>query len=268
MSLLDAEGSDSLLDKWIGLVIKNRVIELDFDVPPCRNVRMYTLSQIVFSATSLTILKLGGCKLEHPADTIRISISSYQLKVLKVLFCSNLRAIDVDSPNLLLFNYSNESIPTISMNALCSWKVSLNKIDANGNAADTLWFLRLKEFLGLSNQIKDLALYVEWDDDLLGLYEFRNSSTSLPCEVGNLSLRLIGGSFSSRLAWLDGLFRLYYSKNVVVKLMKEADIKFMEINILFSRRGRYQAVVQGSRLDVFLYRRRPVLDQSSNSSGK
>ncbi|KAK0588423.1 hypothetical protein LWI29_000745 [Acer saccharum] len=296
MSLLDVEGSYSLLDKWIGLVIKNEVRELDFDVPPGKDVKMYTLPQIVFFAKSLTILKLGGCKLEDPSDTIsfhslesltlrdvhinedmlhkltigcplledlflfncwgfrridvynpcklkiikieedshetvqsvkivlpslqgfrlksrrpksctidligcpnlndltlifvnltdqelyclisnfpllenlclgfcdllnRVSISSYQLKFLRVQACRNLRSIDVDSPNLLLFNYFNDSIPTISMNALCPWKVTLERINPD---ADTLWFLKLKEFLGFTNQIKDLELYVDWDE--------------------------------------------------------------------------------------------------------
>ncbi|KAK2650179.1 hypothetical protein Ddye_017668 [Dipteronia dyeriana] len=360
-SLLDVEQSSSLLDKWIGLVIKNGVKELDFDVPPGRDEWMYNLPQIVFLAKSLTILKLGGCKLEHPSETIRfhslesltltdvhinedmlqkltigcpllqhlvlsncrgftridiykayklkiieiqeyshatiqsvkidlpslkvfrlglrpsksctidlvgcpnlndltlsavnlmdqefhclisnfpflenlclgyclllnkVSISNYQLKILRVSSCRNLKAIDVDSPNLVLFHYINDSIPTISMNAQCQWKVCLEMINAD---ADTLWFLKLKEFLGFANQIKDLELYVDWDEDSLGLNEFRNSLTSLPCEVGNLSLRLTGGSFSNRLAWLDGLFRLYYSRNFVVTVMNEADIKFIEL---------------------------------------
>ncbi|KAK3194697.1 hypothetical protein Dsin_026007 [Dipteronia sinensis] len=359
--LLEAEQSSFFLDKWIGLVIKNGVKELDLDVPPGHVEWMYTLPEIVFLAKSLTILKLGGCKLEHPSGTIRfhslesltlrdvhinedmlqkltigcpllqdlflfdcwgfrridvykacklkiieieehshdtiqsvkidlpslqgfrlrlkrpklctidlvgcpnlndlslvcvnlmdqefhclisnfpflenlslsyclllnrVSISNYQLKILRVSDCRNLKAIDVDSPNLVLFRYSNDSIPTISMNALSTWKVCLEKINAD---AHTLWFLKIKEFLGFANQIKDLELYVEWDEDSVGLNEFKNGLTSLPCEVGNLCLHLTRGSFSSRLAWLDGFFRLYYSRNFVVAVMNEADIKFIEL---------------------------------------
>ena len=47
------------------------------------------------------------------------------------------------------------------MNALCQWKVTLEKINVD---ADTLWFLKLKEFLGFANQIKDLKLDVDWDE--------------------------------------------------------------------------------------------------------
>ncbi|KAK4848030.1 hypothetical protein QYF36_008374 [Acer negundo] len=47
------------------------------------------------------------------------------------------------------------------MNALCPWKVSLGEINAD---ADTLWFLKIKEFLGFANQIKELELYVSWDE--------------------------------------------------------------------------------------------------------
>ncbi|KAK0590934.1 hypothetical protein LWI29_033386 [Acer saccharum] len=364
--LLDVEGASSLLDKWIGLTVKNHVKELDFDVPPRENV-MYTLPQIIFLAESVTVLKLAGCKLEQPCNSLRfrslkslilkevhlieemlhklstecpsledlllfecwgfsriyfsracklkiisieessqetlqsvkvivpslqgftlirfkrmgscsidltgcsnlnklslfqanlmdqdlhclisnfpllenlcfsgcdfpnrVSISSHGIKILKFWDCHNIKTIDVDTPNLVSFVYSNNSIPISSINVPCPWEISMEHVVAEN---DTLWFMKLKEFLGVSNQIKDMKLYVKWDDeDLRAIDEFRNSLTSVPSEVGELSLRLIRGPLSSRAAWLDRLFGHFYSRNLKVPVINEADAKFVEVMLKF-----------------------------------
>ncbi|TXG68963.1 hypothetical protein EZV62_003898 [Acer yangbiense] len=86
------DGSYSLIDNWIGLVVENEVKTLDLnlikhkasmlnsifldslDSPP-QTIELdlyvlYTLPQTIFSAKSLTTLKLCGCKLDHPSGTI------------------------------------------------------------------------------------------------------------------------------------------------------------------------------------------------------
>lgn len=70
VSFVDVEGLSSSLDKWIGLAVENDVKELDLSILTDQT-KLYTLPQIVFSARSLTSLKLGGCKLEQTSDSIR-----------------------------------------------------------------------------------------------------------------------------------------------------------------------------------------------------
>ncbi|KAK3219793.1 hypothetical protein Dsin_013763 [Dipteronia sinensis] len=79
ISLLDIKESSCVLDKWIGLATENGVKELDFDVRTLTD-SAYTLPGIIFSAKLLTTLKLAGCKLEQPSDTIRfLSLKSLTL---------------------------------------------------------------------------------------------------------------------------------------------------------------------------------------------
>ncbi|KAK0595964.1 hypothetical protein LWI29_011505 [Acer saccharum] len=72
IGLLDVEAS-SLLDKWIGLAVKNEVKELDLIVQTYKNA-MYTLPWIIFSAASLKALRLEGCKLEHIPEIISLGV--------------------------------------------------------------------------------------------------------------------------------------------------------------------------------------------------
>ena len=76
IGLLDVEAS-SLLDKWIGLAVKNEVQELDLNVQTDKNA-MYTLPWIIFSAASFNALKLEGCKLEQIPETILSQKSNFE----------------------------------------------------------------------------------------------------------------------------------------------------------------------------------------------
>ncbi|TXG67268.1 hypothetical protein EZV62_008543 [Acer yangbiense] len=79
IGLLDVKRWSSVLDRWLGLVVENRVKELNFEVQTSRQT-MYTLSQTIYFAKSITSLKLSGCKLELPCDEIRL----YALKSLSL----------------------------------------------------------------------------------------------------------------------------------------------------------------------------------------
>ncbi|KAL5824679.1 hypothetical protein ACOSQ3_020742 [Xanthoceras sorbifolium] len=59
------------LDVWIGFAVKNEVKELDFDVQTDIET-MYTLLPVIYSAKRVTNLKLCGCKLKLPSDTMRL----------------------------------------------------------------------------------------------------------------------------------------------------------------------------------------------------
>ncbi|MED6212899.1 hypothetical protein PIB30_087903 [Stylosanthes scabra] len=57
----------------------------------------------------LESLEILGCSMPE-----RIDISSAQLKVLKLTFCSNLKEVNIDAPNLLSFYYHGADKPVIS----------------------------------------------------------------------------------------------------------------------------------------------------------
>lgn len=85
----------------------------------------------------------------------RITISSNQLKKIRVSSCVNMKALNLDTPNLLSFTYEYSPIPTSCINALCPWQVKcLSKL-----MFDIHWCLKLREFLGVSNQIETLRIY-------------------------------------------------------------------------------------------------------------
>ncbi|KAI9186965.1 hypothetical protein LWI28_022806 [Acer negundo] len=79
IGLLNAKQLSSVLDRWLGLVVENRVKELDFEVQT-RRYSVYTLSQTIYFAKSITSLKVSGCKLELPCGDIRL----YALKSLSL----------------------------------------------------------------------------------------------------------------------------------------------------------------------------------------
>lgn len=53
----------------------------------------------------------------------RITISSDRLMHLEVYNCSGLNRINVDAPNLLSFDFEDNSIPIVSTNAPCPLNV-------------------------------------------------------------------------------------------------------------------------------------------------
>lgn len=83
----------------------------------------------------------------------RFKIISNRLKHLIFRYCWNLKAIEVDTPNLLSFIYKCYSIPIISMNAPCPWKVSCRRVILGKRC-----YSRLKQFLGASNRIESLTI--------------------------------------------------------------------------------------------------------------
>lgn len=83
----------------------------------------------------------------------RFKIISNRLKHLIFRNCWNLKAIEVDTPNLLSFIYKCDPIPIISMNAPCPWKVRCRRV-----ILDKRCYSRLKQFLGASNRIESLTI--------------------------------------------------------------------------------------------------------------
>ncbi|KAF3974096.1 hypothetical protein CMV_002551 [Castanea mollissima] len=72
----------ALVDKWIELAVENCVKVLEVSVR-MKNRMKYILPQIDFSANTITVLKLTGCKLEHPIN-LKNTINFYSLKELSL----------------------------------------------------------------------------------------------------------------------------------------------------------------------------------------
>lgn len=145
----------------------------------------------------------------------KVTISSNRLKELWIGQCANLKAIDVDTPNLRSFTYEHNPVPLSSINAPCRWRVVFVYGDV-----DALWYTNIKQFLRPSNKSCKLTINVESSEDPFDLYDFRKSSPALFCEVEHLTLctqRLP----SNYAALLDWIFSICYPKYLTVETKGE-----------------------------------------------
>ncbi|KAH7565228.1 hypothetical protein JRO89_XS09G0168400 [Xanthoceras sorbifolium] len=190
------------------------------DMDGCPNLKVLQLSNVAFTDQEfhrliskfplLEDLNVGNCDLLE-----RIAISSLLLKRLSIGLCFSLKEIDVDTPNLLSFCYDNYPIPVALINAPCPWKVGFVTQVWGTDTSDTRWYLNMKEFLGASNQIEYLSFYGHGNKNSFSFDEFRKSSPSPPCEVGNLYLQLEEPSLNYAV-FLDGVLGICYPKTLSV----------------------------------------------------
>ena len=116
----------------------------------------------------LETLEVSGCIMLE-----RVKISAQRLRMLTFDACEKLLELEIDSPNLSSFKYRNlENIfPMIfPKNASCPFELTFT-LD---NLVDTLWFLKLREVLVMSNQRKVLKLTVICEEvcPLMQIYLF------------------------------------------------------------------------------------------------
>ncbi|KAL5757862.1 hypothetical protein ACOSP7_020473 [Xanthoceras sorbifolium] len=166
-------------------------------------------------------LNINACDLLE-----QITISSNLLRDLHISHCFNLKEIDVDTPNLQSFSYVNHPILISSINAPCPWKVSFMNEVRQGNAVapDTQWYLNVRKFLGVSNEIEELAFCITSDMNSFSFDEFRKSSHSLPCEATNLYLQSHETiPPSTYAALLDGVLGICYPKHISLPRSHETD---------------------------------------------
>ncbi|XVF24981.1 hypothetical protein REPUB_Repub13aG0174100 [Reevesia pubescens] len=155
-----------------------------------------------------------------------VTISSQRLKHLEFMECVEIESIHIDTPNLLYFFFENsERIPNASINAPCSWEISFNPL----REVDTLWYLKLKKFLGTSDLIKWLSIDIEIDEHSFDGQEFRKRSPSAPCEILDLHLGVQKLPESEYAALMDAYFSICYPKTLSVNTYSARDhetIKF------------------------------------------
>ncbi|KAJ0103227.1 hypothetical protein Patl1_03928 [Pistacia atlantica] len=90
-----------------------------------------------------------------------------------------MKALDLDTPNLLSFGYEDSPIPTSRINAFCPWQVNFT--------FDTQCCLKLREFLGVSNQIETIRIFRVSTVSSFKLEEFKKSFPSPFVMLGILS---------------------------------------------------------------------------------
>ncbi|KAK2654822.1 hypothetical protein Ddye_014678 [Dipteronia dyeriana] len=196
-----------------------RVVPTVIDMAECPNLKVLQVSGVAFTDQGFHRLISKFPLLEslyvcHCFLLEQITISSNLLKNLGINGCPRLKAIDVDTPNLVSFSFYNHP-PISSINAPCLWKVGIKSAVWAGIEVDpdTHWYLNVKEFLGASNQIEELTFTVSGNMNSFNFDEFRKSTHSLPCEVGTLNLRTYEQS-SNYAAFLDGVFGICYARTL------------------------------------------------------
>ncbi|KAK4838825.1 hypothetical protein QYF36_016724 [Acer negundo] len=204
----------------------------------CPNLKELRLSFVTFTYQEfhslisnfplLEVLDLDTCELE------RITISSNILKCLSINYCYKLKAIDIDTPNLVSFIYKRNQIPEFSINAPCPWYVEFANKKAKDSPGyeiifdlDTSWFLKMKGFLEESNQIEFLTLKIWSAKNSFSFEEFIQSSASLPCKVGTLYLQ-IDEPQSNYEAMLDGVFAICNPRILSIMKREKYDNNFIE----------------------------------------
>lgn len=153
----------------------------------------------------------------------KIMISSNRLKELFIDNCVNLKAIDVDTSNLLSFTYMFNPVPMFSINAPCPWTVIFDYGDA-----DVSWYVKIKEFLWASNQIDDLTIFDSSTRTTFNLEDFQNNPPLPPGGVECLSLytNALPSNYS---ALLDGIFWICFPKLLSIKGMGLNRNKFIKV---------------------------------------
>ncbi|KAJ0074776.1 hypothetical protein Patl1_34243 [Pistacia atlantica] len=158
----------------------------------------------------------------------RIMISTDRLKRLKIRSCPGLKAIHLDTPNLISFSYYLNWIPIAVTNAPCSyWKVFIRPY----SDLDTSWFINLTKFLGVANQIEGLFLSFTLKKISFNLEGVRESFASFRCQVPTLNLSVnvcAGVPFSDYRALLDGLLWSCCPGTLHVTATGEDEHKFLQ----------------------------------------
>ena len=148
------------------------------DITACQNLKELYLTDLSITDQNLHFnisrfphletLEVSGCIMLE-----RVKISAQRLRMLTFEACEKLLELEIDSPNLSSFKYlSLENVfPTIfPKNAPCHFELTF----VLDNIVDTLWFLKLREFLVMSNQRKVLKLIVICEEvcPLMQIYLF------------------------------------------------------------------------------------------------
>ncbi|KAK2639347.1 hypothetical protein Ddye_027142 [Dipteronia dyeriana] len=194
----------------------------------CPNMMVLELSRVPLTEHVFRVLISNFPLLEDLSVNLcdlleRITISSNLLKNLSICFCNNLKAIDIDAPNLLSFCYCNNPIPVSSMNALCPWEVQLvtGEVDL-----DTQWYIKMKEFLKESNQIEYVFLtLISKKKNSFNFDKCRESSPSFPRVIGKLYVSIYE-PLEHYAGLLDGLLEVCYPRTLSVLIDK--DTSFIE----------------------------------------
>ncbi|XP_075665122.1 F-box/LRR-repeat protein At5g02910-like [Castanea sativa] len=190
----------------------SRQRQCSLDITACQNLKELYLTDLSITDQNLHFnisrfphletLEVSGCIMLE-----RVKISAQRLRMLTFEACQKLLELEIDSPNLSSFKFlSLENVfPTIvPKNAPCPFELTI----VLDNLIDTLWFLKLREFLVMSNQRKVLKLIVICDEVTFNLEDLRGITLppSFELELMMLDVRMSAlsidyGSLIDGLLW-------------------------------------------------------------------
>lgn len=164
-------------------------------------------------------------------DTLeRLTILSYNLKILVVVRCKKLHEAIVDAPNLHTFEYTGDKTFSFSLTAPKLQEAKLNfessrKAVSKGRIEGhiPLWMVNLQEFLGSLNQSKNLNLVVRHKKDMLISEDLEGIELplehDLKLEISNPSTKLED--------LLDSLLRISHPETLSV--VSPSDSEFLKL---------------------------------------
>lgn len=105
-----------------------------------------------------------------------IRIASHQLKRLVLRGCKNLQGAEIDTPNLLSFEYQGDEMPFSFLNPICLKEAKLSIGPASAGQfkfyieREPLWFKKLRDFLGKFDHNRGFKLVVRTNKNVI-IYE-------------------------------------------------------------------------------------------------
>ncbi|GAV80272.1 Jacalin domain-containing protein/LRR_2 domain-containing protein [Cephalotus follicularis] len=178
------------------------------------NMTDETFQKQISNFPVLNMLVLSKC------DALKtITISSYRLTTLILRECKNLTEADIDTPNLLSFEYKGDKMPFTSLNPSSLIEAKLyfdlpqkSKAGFRYSDDDQLWFAKLKEFIGKFKHSKCLKFVVRSFENIIIHEDLRE--ILIPPHY-DLKLEVVKPSIELK-DLLDKLLRSWHPKTLAI----------------------------------------------------
>nr|XP_011463345.1 PREDICTED: uncharacterized protein LOC101299670 isoform X1 [Fragaria vesca subsp. vesca] len=172
----------------------------------CESLKRFTLEdkkmtdnqfrELFFGFPLLEKLDLSNClKLKD------IRIASHRLNRLVLRGCVNLQGVEIDTPNLLSFEYQgdkNQKMPFSFLNPICLKEAKLSfgsasagQLKFDHNKDEPIWFKKLRDFLGKFDHNRGVKLVVHTIKNVIIYEDLREMSLPPVC---GLKLEIINSS--------------------------------------------------------------------------
>ncbi|TQD78427.1 hypothetical protein C1H46_036016 [Malus baccata] len=131
-----------------------------------------------------------------------IRIASHRLKRLVLRGCKKLVDVEIDTPNLLSFEYEGDEMPFSFLNPISLKEAKFSFAPVKNVISEPEWFLKMREFLGKLDH-RDFKLVVYTNKNVIIHENLRETSPPPNC---GLKFELVQSSVSTE-ELLDGLLQ-------------------------------------------------------------